>query len=507
MTLLCLQLARSRFSAGGTACILVVANALAAVSPPAAAQVAATDATTAQAGASAAQQFTLRNGMTLIVKPDRRSPTVAHMLWMRVGSMDEFDGTSGVAHVLEHMMFKGTPTLKPGEFSRRMAALGGRDNAFTSRDATAYHQQIPANRLEEVMRLEADRFANTQWDDEEFKREIEVVKEERRLRVEDAPRSQLYEMANATAFTASPYRRPIIGWMSDLEALTPADVRGFFRQWYVPSNAAVVVTGDVDVAQVLAMAERHYGALPSGSPTPARKPRTEPAQTGKRQIEHKASASQAYVSLMFKVPQLDATGLGPAVAPGLALPASPATVPGPSRDALALTVLAAVLDGYSGARLDRALTQGEARVADSAGAYNGLMGRGPQMFVLDGVPAEGKSAAQVIEALRQQVARIAQEGVSEAELKRVKTQWVAAEVYKLDALFSQARELGSNWLNGFPLDANARLVAQLRTITPAEVKAVAARYFGDDALTQAVLVPQPMQAPRAPRLPVPGARH
>ncbi|MDO9203083.1 MAG: pitrilysin family protein, partial [Hydrogenophaga sp.] len=162
--------------------------------------------------------------MTLIVRPDRRAPTVAHMLWVRVGSMDEVDGTSGVAHALEHMLFKGTPSLKPGEFSRRMAALGGRENAFTSRDATAYHQQVPASKLEEVMRLEADRFANNQWDDDEFKREIEVIKEERRQRTEDSPRARLFEALNAAVFQASPYRRPIIGWMSDLDAMTPDDV-------------------------------------------------------------------------------------------------------------------------------------------------------------------------------------------------------------------------------------------------------------------------------------------
>ena len=497
----------------GFAAAALMAGLVTAGLPAAAQALNPPDATAHDMSAAAqVQQFTLANGMTLIIKPDRRSPTVAHMLWVRVGSMDEVDGSSGVAHVLEHMMFKGTPTLKPGEFSRRMAVLGGRDNAFTSRDATAYHQQIPANRLEEVMQLEADRFANTQWDDEEFKREIEVVKEERRLRVEDAPRSQLYEVANAIAFTAAPYRRPIIGWMSDLEALTPADVRSFYRQWYVPSNAAVVIVGDVDVEQVRAMAERHYGSLQAGKPVPERKPRAEPPQSGKRQLEHKASASQAYVTLMFKVPKLEPAGLdAPVVVPPAALGASvapnSAALPDPSRDALALTVLAAVLDGYSGARLDRALTQGEGRVADSTGAYNGLLGRGPQVFVMDGVPADGKSAAEVIAALRQQVARVAREGVSEAELKRVKTQWVAAEVYKLDALFNQARELGSHWLNGFPLDANARLVAQLRTITAAEVQAVAARYFGDDQLTQAVLVPQATQAPRTPRLPQPGARH
>jgi zinc protease len=445
-----------------------------------------------------AQEFTLANGLTLIVKPDRRAPTVAHMLWVRVGSMDEVDGTSGVAHVLEHMMFKGTPTLKPGEFSRRVAALGGRDNAFTSRDATAYHQQIPANRLEEVMQLEADRFANTQWADDEFKREIEVVKEERRLRTDDSPRAQLFEAANAVAFTAAPYRRPIVGWMSDLDAMTPADVRSFYRQWYVPSNAAVVIAGDVDVAEVKALAEKYYGVIPAGA-TPLRKPRLEPLQAGVRRLDHKASASQAYVSLMFKVPQMDATGLADA----------PAGAPGPSasQDALALTVLSAVLDGYSGARLDRALTQGEGRVADSAGAYNGLLGRGPQVFVLDGVPAQGKTTQQVIDALRQQITQIAQNGVNEAELNRVKTQWVAGEIYKLDALFNQARELGSHWVNGFPLDASARLVARLRKISAAEVQSVAARYFGDDQLTQAVLVPQPLDPNRKPRVPAADGRH
>ena len=181
---------------------------------------------------------------TLIVKPDHRAPTAVHMLWLRVGAMDEVDGTSGVAHVLEHMMFKGTPDVKPGEFSRRVAAMGGRENAFTSRDYTGYFQQIPANRLEDVMKLEADRFGRNQWADEEFVKELEVVKEERRLRTEDNPRALLYENLNASAFHASPYRRPVVGWMSDLDAMTPGDARAFWQRWYVPANAAVVVAGD-----------------------------------------------------------------------------------------------------------------------------------------------------------------------------------------------------------------------------------------------------------------------
>jgi zinc protease len=423
-----------------------------------------------------AQRFTLANGMTLIVRPDRRAPTVAHMLWVRVGSMDEVDGTSGVAHALEHMMFKGTPTLKPGEFSRRVAALGGRDNAFTSRDATAYHQQVPAGRLEEMMRLEADRFARTQWVDDEFRREIEVIKEERRQRTEESPRARMFEAMNAMVYQASPYRRPIVGWMSDLDAMTPQDVRSFYQHWYTPANAAVVIAGDVDVQQVRSLAESIYGAIPTRA-VPPRKPRLEPEQVGPRRLEFRAVAEQAVVALAFKAPQWTG-GTEPA-----------------SQDALALTVLSAVLDGYSGARLDRSLVQGAGlggkRIADSAGASFGLYGRGPQLYTLTAVPAQGVSTDTAAAALKAEVARIAREGISEAELQRVKTQWTAGEIYKLDSVFNQASELGNYWINGLDVDAGERLMSELRRVSAAQVQSVAQRYFSDEQLTTAVLVPDP----------------
>ena len=435
-----------------------------------------------------AQQFTLSNGMTLIVKVDKRAPTAVHMLWVRVGSMDEVDGVSGVAHVLEHMLFKGTATVKQGEFSRRVAALGGRENAFTNKDYTGYYQQIPAKRLSEVMALEADRFSNNQWPDAEFVKELEVVKEERRMRTEDSPRMLMYEQLNATQFVASPYRRPVVGWMNDLDAMTPQDARDFYRRWYVPANAAVVVVGDVDVAEVRRLAETSYGQIPAGL-VPARKPREEPVQTGTRRVLVKAPADQAYITLSWKVPNF--SGFEDTE---------------DNRDALALTLLSAVLDGYSGARLDRALAQGEGRLADSVGASNTMSGRGPQVFMLDAVPAKGKTPEQLEVALRAQIARIAKEGVSEAEMRRVKAQWMASNVYQRDSIFNQARELGNAWIEGMPLDSAERVLESLNTITPAQVQAVAAKYFGDDTLTVATLLPQ-TGARAFPRKPSAASRH
>jgi zinc protease len=423
----------------------------------------------------AAQQFTLSNGMTLIVRPDRRAPTAVHMLWVRVGSMDEVDGTSGVAHVLEHMMFKGSELLKPGEFSQRVSALGGRLNAFTSRDATAYHEQVPADRLEEVMRLGADRFATNRWSDEEFAREIAVVKEERRQRTEESPRARMFEAFNAMVWQASPYRRPVIGWMSDIEAMTPQDARDFHRRWYVPANAAVVITGDVDVQRVREMAERHYGRIPAGA-VPARKPRTEPAQQGPRRLVYRGVTDQPMVVMAWHAPRYSGQD------------------DEASRDALALAALAGVLDGYSGARLDRALVQGQGnagkRVADSASAGYGLLGRGPQVFTLSAVPARGVTPEMAAAALKLEIERIAREGVSDVELQRVKTQWTASEVYKLDSIMGQAQELGSYWINGLPLDAGERLIARLREVTPAQVQAVAQRYFTERTLNTGLLLPE-----------------
>lgn len=437
--------------------------------------------------ASGAQQFTLANGMQLIVQPDHRAPTAIQMLWVCAGSMDEVNGTTGVAHALEHMMFKGSDKLAPGEFSRRVAQLGGQENAFTTRDYTGYFQQIPASRLKDVMELESDRFAHNQWPDAEFRKEIEVVKEERRMRTDDQPRAALMEQLNAAAFVASPYHHPVVGWMSDLDSMQPDDVCHFWRTWYTPDNAALVIAGDVDPQQVRAWAEQIYGQLPVHA-LPERKPQLEPEQKGLRRISFKAPAEQAYVALAFHVP---------------AMRKLQDLVPS-DKDALSLLVLSAVLSGYDGARLDRALTQGPDRVADGASADASVFGRGPALFMLTGVPAKGKRAAEVESALRAEVARVAREGVSSAELARVKAQWAASTIYAKDSIVGQAMDLGSNWVQGLPLDADDRLLALLQDVTSADVQSVAARFFGDDQLTVGTLVPQPVAAGTKPRPPVAG---
>jgi zinc protease len=203
----------------------------------------------------------LGNGLSVIVKEDRRAPTAAHMVWYRAGSMDETNGTTGVAHVLEHMMFKGTPKVGAGEFNRLVAAAGGRDNAFTSRDYTAYFQQVPKEKLGEMMALEADRMRHLTLAASEFEQEIKVVMEERRLRTDDQPQSLLFEAMNAVAFQAHPYRRPIIGWMNDLESMTAQDARAWYERWYVPNNAYVVIVGDVDHKDVFRAAEKYYARM------------------------------------------------------------------------------------------------------------------------------------------------------------------------------------------------------------------------------------------------------
>ena len=427
---------------------------------------------------------TLPNGLKVIVKEDHRAPTVAHMVWYRVGAMDEVDGTSGVAHLLEHMMFKGTAKVGPGEFNRRVAEAGGRDNAFTNLDYTAYFQQVPKAKLGEMMSLEADRMANLKIDPKEYAKEIQVVMEERRMRTDDNPQSKVYEQLMATAYEAHPYRRPVIGWMVDLEHMTAKDAQDWYHRWYAPNNATLVVVGDVNKDEVWRLAEKTYGAVKAHT-LPARKFVGEPPQEGIKRLVVKAPAELPYLLMGWKVPKLENVEK--------------------DREPYALEVLSGVLDGSDASRLPKDLVR-SSRVAVSAGSGYDATNRGVSLFTLDGQPAEGHTAAELEKALREEIQRIAKDGISAQELERVKTQVVAHQVFKRDSMFGQAMEIGGAEVIGQSWRDLERMVAGLKSVTAEEVQAVAKKYFGDDTLTVAVLEPQPLNG-KQPRPAAGGPLH
>ena len=414
-------------------------------------------------------EHTLSNGLRIIVKEDRRAPTAAHMVWYRAGGMDEVSGTTGVAHVLEHMMFKGTPNVGAGEFSRRVAAAGGRDNAFTSKDYTAYFQQVPKAQLAQMMQLEADRMRHLNLDAGEFAQEIKVVMEERRQRTDDSPHARLGEQLTAVAYQAHPYRVPVIGWMNDLENMTVQDARDWYRRWYAPNNACVVVVGDVDHQAVFKLAQMYYGRVPARA-LPARKTPDEPEQAGIRRFTLRAEAELPMLIMAYKVPVLrDVEN---------------------DVDPYALEMLAAVLDGHDAARLTTRLIR-EQQLAVSAGASYDSLARGPGLFYLSGAPGEGKTRADLEAALRAEIARIAEDGVAPDELARARAQLVAGQVYKLDSMFAQAMEIGQLEAVGIPHRQGRRIIEIFQAVTAEAVQGVARKYFVDERLTVAELDPLP----------------
>ena len=414
---------------------------------------------------------TLSNGLRIIVKTDRRAPVVVSQVWYRAGSIDEFNGTTGVAHVLEHMMFKGTQDVPAGEFSRRIAAAGGRENAFTARDHTAYFQTLQKDRLELALKLEADRMANLTLSAEEFSKEIQVVMEERRMRTEDSPQARLYEGLMSVAFAAHPYGRPVIGWMNDLENMTTEDARDWYRRWYAPNNATLVVAGDVDPAQVFVWAKQYFGPI-APHPLPPRKPQQEPMQDGLRQIVVKAPAKLPVVVLAWKAPTL--------------------RDPEQDSDPYALEILAGVLDGHASARLNQSLVR-EQRLATEASASYDAIARGPSLFMADAAPTEGHTVVEVEAALKQEIARIVKDGVGPQELARVKAQVVASQVFQQDSLFYQAMLIGEWTTAGLDYRARDTRLRKLKEVSAEQVRAVAAKYLLDDHLTVARLDPQPLE--------------
>jgi zinc protease len=415
---------------------------------------------------------TLSNGLKVIVKEDHRAPVIVQQLWYHVGAMDELSGTTGIAHAFEHMMFKGTKTVPAGEFSKRIAAAGGRENAFTSSDYTAYFQQLHKSQLPLAMKLEADRMRNLAFSDVEFGKEINVVMEERRMRTDDDPHALMNEILMATVYQEHPYQHPVIGWMSDLLALRASDARAWYDRWYVPNNATLVVAGDVKASEVFAMAQRYYGPIPMRK-LPQRRAYTEPPQLGIKRLVVKAPAQLPHLVMAYHAPALRDW----------------------ERDwkPYALEVLSGILDGNESARLNKALVR-EQQLASGVGAGYDSTGRGPGIFMLEGTPSEGKTVAELEAALRLQVATLVRDGVSAEELKRVKAQITSSEVYKLDSLFYQAMQIGQLESIGLSYKAIPVMLQKLQAVTGQQVQDVAREFLQDDNLTVAVLDPQPLSA-------------
>jgi zinc protease len=426
----------------------------------------------------AIQEFKLDNGLKLIVQEDHRSPVVVSQVWYRAGSLDEVNGKTGVAHVLEHMMFKGTKQVPAGQFSRQIAAAGGKENAFTSTDYTCYFQQLEKSHLPLSFKLEADRMQNLQLTDEEFAKEIKVVMEERRWRTDDKPQSKVSEAFQGTLYHAHPYSRPVIGFMNDLENMTAEDAREWYRNWYAPNNATLVVVGDVQAEEVFKLAKQHFGKL-KAKVLPVRKPQVEPGQIGERRVVVKAPAKLPYLLMGYHVPAL--------------------TNPETDWEPYALEVLAGVLSGNPAARLNQRLVR-ETQLAIDASAGYDLLARGRQsVFALDATPSEGKTVAELEAALLQQVENIKASGVTVEELERVKAGVIAADVYKRDSMFYQGMQIGTIETIGFPWKILEDYPNKLRAITPEQVQAVAKKYLLKDNLTIATLDPQPIDPNAKPQ--------
>lgn len=418
---------------------------------------------------SIVHEYLLDNGLKLLVKEDHRAPVVVSQVWYKVGSSSEYNGITGISHVLEHMMFKGTKKFKPGEFSKIIKQNGGRDNAFTSKDYTAYFQLLEKDRLKISFEMEADRMRHLTLPEEEFKKEVEVVKEERRMRTDDQPRALTYEQFNAVAYTSSPYKNPIIGWKNDLDNLTVADLRQWYQMWYAPNNATVVVVGDVKPDEVYALARHYFGPL-QRSELAVLKPRVEPVQPGPRQLTVRTPAQVPYLLMGYKVPVLNTAS--------------------EDWEAYALEVLAGILSGGESARLPKALVR-EQQIAVNADVGYSLQSKYADMFLFDASPTPGHTVTEVKQALLEQIKKVQQEPVSEDELDRIKAQVIAGEVYQKDSVFYQAMVLGTLETVGLGWERASEYADRIKAVTPQQIQQVANKYLVEDHMTTAILEPQP----------------
>jgi zinc protease len=436
--------------------VVIVALVLTTVGPPP---------SSAQSGGDArVLAATLENGLRVLLLEDHRSPIVSFQVWYRVGSRNEARGHTGLAHFLEHMMFKGTPTTGPRSFARIVEQNGGQDNAFTSQDVTSYYVNIAAERVGLVVDLEADRMPNLLLDPKEIESERQVVIEERRTRTEDDPNGFLGEEVQALAFRAHPYGQPIIGWTEDLTRITPEELRAFYKTYYVPNNAVVVAVGDFAAPALLEKIKERFGRIPRGAEPP---PVTavEPVQNGERRLTVRKEAQLPIVYLAYHVPNQQ------------------------SKDAAALEVLSTVLSSGRASRLYRSLVYDRQLALDAGGDYS-WFSFDPSLFWFWATAMPGQTPETLEKELLAEMAKLDREPVTDVELQRARNQIEAAFVYQEDSVHRRASLLARfELIGGYGLKAG--YLQSIRAVTAADVQRVARTYFLEQRKNAGTLLPRP----------------
>lgn len=421
--------------------------------------------------ASNVSEYHLQNGLTLLVKPDTRAPVMVTQVWYKVGGSYEHNGITGISHALEHMMFRGTKKYGPGKFSALIAENGGLENAATSNDYTFYYEMLSSDKLPMAFELEADRMRNLTLDPAAFAKEIQVVMEERRMRVDDNPEALLYERFMAAANIASPYHHMTIGWMSDLQHMTADDVKQWYHDWYAPNNAIVVVVGDVQPEKVYELAKKYFGPLKSEK-LPTLKPKPDVKPLGIREVRVEVPAKLPYLLIGYNVPVVKT--------------AEKEWVP------YALDVISGILSGGASSRFARELVRGQ-EIAASANSYYDPFSLRDDLFIMAAVPSNGHNMKELRKALREQIIKLQTTPVSKQELEQIKAQVIAGHVYEQDSIANQATELGSLAAVGLPWKLAAEYVSNINKITPEQIQAVAKQFLVPNRMTVAMLTPLPLK--------------
>lgn len=413
--------------------------------------------------------FTLGNGMEVVVIPDHRAPIVTHMVWYKVGSADEPPGKSGIAHFFEHLMFKATTNHPAGAFDAAVSAIGGNDNAFTSYDYTCFHETVPPSALEEMMGFEADRMRNLVLDEQTVATERDVILEERRSRIDNDPEALLDEEVDATLWQNQPYRIPVIGWLQEMQQLNLADARAFYDRYYRPNNAILVVAGDVEPDDVRAMADRTFGKLARGPDLPARVRPVEPEQNSKRTV----TLSDARVGV-------------PSFSTQWVVPSYRTARPG---EAEALDLLAEILGGGTRSRLYQALVVKQGIAASAGASYQGNM-LDDTNFAVYGAPRGAATLGEVETAVDAEIARIVRDGVTDEELDKAKDRFVRSMIFARDRQQAMGNMYGSTLAIGGRVDDIEEWPDRIRKVSADQVKAAAQRYLAFDHSTTGYLMPK-----------------